>query len=165
MLFKKQVKKTPNKVAISFEGEDITYEDLDNQTDKIAEILINKGIKKSNIVSIFIPKSLQFFIYMLGILKAGATYLPLDVEFPDNRVNYILTDSKAKLCLTDEDNKKRISIPINTLTIDDINNEEIKAENIVDKIEIEPKDNCYIIYTSGTTRRTQRCCCYSSKCD
>ena len=164
-MFKKQVKKTPKKIAISFEGEEITYEDLDEQSDRIAEVLIKKGIKKSNIVSIFIPKSLDFFTYMLGILKAGATYLPLDVEFPDNRVNYILNDSKSKLCLTDEVGKKRISIPINTLTSDEINKEEIKAENIVDKIEIEPKDNCYIIYTSGTTRRTKRGCCYSSKCN
>lgn len=164
-MFKKQVKKTPKKIAISFEGEEITYEDLDEQSDRVAEVLIKKGIKKSNIVSIFIPKSLEFFTYMLGILKAGATYLPLDVEFPDNRVNYILNDSKSKLCLTDEVGKKRISIPIKTLTIDEINKEEIKDENIVDKIEIEPKDNCYIIYTSGTTRRAKRCCCYSSKCN
>ncbi len=148
-VFQQQVKNTPDKVAISFEGTEITYKDLDIKSNNVANILVKNGVKKSDIVAIFMPKSLEFFINMIGILKAGATYLPLDIEFPDTRVNYILTDSKAKLCITDEESKTRISTSVNTLT-----NEEI-SKKIIDGnkpgIKIEPDDNCYIIYTSGTT--------------
>lgn len=153
-LFKEQVKKRPNKIAISFEENEITYNELDIKSDKITSVLQKKGIKKSDIVAIFLPKSLEFFINMLGILKAGATYLPLDVEFPDTRVNYILNDSKAKMCITNEDEKDRI-----TTQVDKITNEEIEKnalKNIRNDVDILADDSCYVIYTSGTTRRTKR---------
>ena len=146
-LFKTQVKKNPHKIAISFEGEEITYEELDNKSDKLANVLSKKGIVKSDIVAIFLPKSLDFFICMLGILKAGATYLPIDVEFPDNRVNYILNDSKAKLCITDDERKNRISVLTTSITKDKL--DKISAKE--NEVAVEQSDNCYIIYTSGTT--------------
>ena len=146
-LFKNQVKKNPQKIAISFEGDEISYEELDNKSDKLANALSKKGIVKSDIVAIFLPKSLDFFICMLGILKAGATYLPIDIEFPDNRVNYILNDSKAKLCITDDERKQRISVSTSSITKSKL--DKISAKK--SEVEVEPSDNCYIIYTSGTT--------------
>lgn len=157
--FKEQVQKNPDNIAISFEGELITYHELDMQSDRIAKVLLKNKIKKSDIVAIFLPRSLQYFISLLGILKVGGTYLPLDVEFPDSRINYILTDSKTKLCITDENEKQRIDKKINTLLYREassiISNEEIDYPNI------NADDNCYIIYTSGTTRRSKRCSCIS----
>ena len=147
--FKEQVKKRPNKIAISFEGNEITYNELDTKSDKVANILLNKNVKKSDIVSIFLPKSLDFFIDMLGILKVGATYLPIDVEFPNNRVNYILNDSKSMLCITNEEGEKRISVDIDTLVDSQI--DDIKITETNNDVNISSDDNCYIIYTSGTT--------------
>ncbi len=161
-MFKEQVKNRPDKTAISFEGNEITYNELDMQSDKIANVLRKKGIEKSDIVAIFLPKSLEFFINMIGILKAGATYLPLDVEFPDTRVNYILTDSKAKICITNEDEKSRITTQIDTITNEEIDSFKLNKKDI--DINISADDNCYIIYTSGTTRRTKRSSSDTQKC-
>ena len=153
-IFEEQVKNRPNETAISFEGNEITYNELDIRSDKVANALIKRGIEKSDIVAIFLPKSLNFFISMLGILKAGATYLPLDVEFPDTRVSYILNDSKSKMCITNKDGKERITTQVDILTNDEI--DKCSIEKIDNKTDISADDNCYIIYTSGTTRRTQR---------
>lgn len=151
-IFKEQVKNRPKKTAISFEGNEITYNELDIRSDKVANALIKRGIKKSDIVAIFLPKSLNFFISMLGILKAGATYLPLDVEFPDTRVSYILNDSKSKMCITNKDGKERITTQVDILTNDEI--DKCPIEKMDNKIDIPADNSCYVIYTSGTTRRT-----------
>lgn len=151
--FKEQVGKNPNNIAISFEGEEITYNELDMQSNKVANALLKKKIKKADIVAILLPRSLEFFIDMLGILKVGGTYLPLDVEFPNSRINYILNDSKASLCITDEDGVTRIDEEVNILThkeIDKTVSQELQKD-------INENDNCYIIYTSGTTRKSKRC--------
>lgn len=151
--FEEQVRKNPNNIAISFEGKEITYSELDIQSNKVANALLKKKIKKADIVAILLPRSLEFFIDMLGILKVGGTYLPLDVEFPNSRINYILNDSKTSLCITDEDGVTRIDEEVNILThkeIDKTVSQELQKD-------INENDNCYIIYTSGTTRKSKRC--------
>ena len=151
--FEEQVRKNPNNIAISFEGKEITYSELDIQSNKVANALLKKKIKKADIVAILLPRSLEFFIDMLGILKVGGTYLPLDVEFPNNRINYILNDSKTSLCITDEDGITRIDGEVDILThkeIDKTVSQELQKD-------VNENDNCYIIYTSGTTRKSKRC--------
>lgn len=158
--FKEQVEKNPNNVAISFEGKEITYNDLDKQSDKVANSLLKRKIKKSDIVAILLPRSLEFFIDMLGILKVGGTYLPLDIEFPDSRINYILNDSNTKLCITDDDGIHRIDGKMNILTHNEIDKVEPQKINK----NISATDNCYIIYTSGTTRKSKRRSSNPQKC-
>ena len=146
-LFKVQVKNNPNKIAITYENQSITYYELDQKSSQIANMLLENKISLGNIVAILLPKSIEFFISIIGILKVGAIYIPIDINFPDNRINYIMSDSKPSLCITNSFQKNRIS---NTQTIDfyECNN----FDNVFDKkINIHEDTGCYIIYTSGTT--------------
>ncbi len=117
-LFKIQVKERPNETAIIFEDEQITYKELDIESDKYAQVLIDNNVNIGDIVGVYLPKSLQLFIAIIGILKAGAIYLPIDISFPNTRVNYMLKDSKSKICITTEDIFKNISTDIKILNIE-----------------------------------------------
>ena len=96
-----------------------------------------------------VEKSLEMIIGMLAILKAGGTYLPIDVDYPVDRISYILKDSEVEILLVD--NKLNGNIEFSNLIID-INNENINVEDRSNLININnSKDLAYIIYTSGTT--------------
>lgn len=148
-LFKTQVNKHPNKIAIVFENKEITYKELDKESDKYAQMLINKNIKCDDIIGIYLPKSLELFISIIGILKVGAIYLPIDADFPINRINYMLKDSQAKVCITSKGNCENISPIVETINVEDITKSTILENNIFSNVS--GSSGCYIIYTSGST--------------
>ena len=131
------------------EGETtLTYEELDRQANIMARHLIKQGIKKGAIVACFIPKSKELLISLLAIMKAGGIYLPLDVNLPSNRLEYILNDSQSKICLVTH---QRPNIKSTTFTFLDFS--EAVRDNSVNKLidEAKPTDIAYMIYTSGST--------------
>lgn len=148
-LFKIQVNKHPNKIAIVFENKEITYKELDKESDKYAQMLINKNIKCDDIVGIYLPKSLELFISIIGILKVGAIYLPIDIDFPINRINYMLKDSQAKVCITSERKCENLFPIVETINVEDITKSTILEKNIFSNVS--GSSGCYIIYTSGST--------------
>ncbi|NIM16712.1 MAG: AMP-binding protein [Candidatus Aminicenantes bacterium] len=99
-LFAEQVEKTPGKTAVVFEGEELTYRDLNERANKLARILRKKGVKPGHIVPIIVEHSLEMIVGILSILKAGGTYLPIDEENPKNRVVSMLNDCQASILLT-----------------------------------------------------------------
>ena len=93
-------RKFPERIAVSFKDEEISYRDLDEQTGKLATILINKGVKRGDRVGILINKSIPSIISIFGILKAGAVYVPLDPKAPSSRIAYIIENCEIKYLLT-----------------------------------------------------------------
>ena len=134
-LFEEQVTKAPDKVVVIACGKTLTYSELNEEANRIAHSLIEKGIGRGDIVAFMLPRRSYLISTMLGILKAGAAYMPIDPDYPQDRIEYMLSDSGAKFCVTD----KNIS---ELLDNSNINNPAI----IVDSA-----NNCYCIYTSGST--------------
>ena len=147
-LFEEQVKKTPNNIAIVFEGKEITYKELNDKANKIANFLrIEKGIKSNDIVALIFKRSFEMIIAILGTLKSGAAYLPIDPDFPEERIKYMIEDSNSKVVLSNIEDKyiNGINIEkISKLELDKYNNEDLHKTTKLD-------DLAYIIYTSGTT--------------
>lgn len=134
-LFEDQVQKIPNQTAVIACDKTLTYAELNEESNRIAHALIEKGISVGDIVAFMLPRKSYLISAMFGILKSGAAYLPLDSDYPQERIDYILNDSQAKFLITD-DNITRL-----------INNE--KGENPL--ILISSEELCYCIFTSGST--------------
>ncbi|URZ00311.1 non-ribosomal peptide synthetase [Clostridium felsineum] len=148
-LFKEKVLEYPNNISLVFKNEKITYKQLDSRVSELAKIIINFKIGKGNIVGIIVDRSLEMVVSMLAVLKSGAAYLPIDPEYPLDRINYIIEDSKVSLILT----KKKLDLNFNfigdIIYLDDKKIYKLKkASSILERI---PKDTAYIIYTSGST--------------
>ena len=91
-LFKKQVKKNEEKKVIIFQNWWVTYKELDDMSDCVARFLKQKNYEKDSIVGIMVPRSIEMIIYIIGVLKAGLAYLPIDPAYPVERVKYMLED-------------------------------------------------------------------------
>lgn len=152
-LFSKQVQRTPENTAVVDHLSQLTYKQLDEQSDQVAAYLMDKGIGSGDFVGIMLTRRKEFVTSVLGILKAGAAYLPLASEYPNERLQYMLEDSEAKLLITSNDlldekmNESGFTSP-QTLFIDDLD-----AYTPADKSlpAINPDQAAYMIYTSGST--------------
>ncbi len=150
-LFESQVKKTPNNIAIKYKNSFLTYDQLNQKANQLANYLIMQNIKNNDIVAIRINKSLEMIIGILAILKIGACYLPIDLSYPEERVNFMLRDSKATILLTNNQHINDININVNKIALDSniYNLANYSCDNL--KRCSSPDDLMYIIYTSGST--------------
>lgn len=151
-LFEEQVLLSPKNVAIKFENSSMTYEELNQKSNQLAHFLRNLGIKPNDVVAIRLNKSLEMVIGILGILKAGGCYLPIDLSYPQERVSFMLKDSSAKIFLTNSLHKNDVEISIHTYLLD-LNDTNKIYKNDINNLECvnTPDDLIYIIYTSGST--------------
>ena len=99
-LFRKSAKKFAGKTALIFHDETLTYAQLDNWSDRVAEYLLNKGIGHRSNVGVWWQRGLELHAIILGIVKAGATYVPVDREIPAERVEVILQEVGAAACFS-----------------------------------------------------------------
>ena len=150
-LFQRQVALSPDAVAVVDSLGSMTYKELDNQSNILAKVLVDKGIAKDNFVAIMLPRCKEFLVAVLGVFKAGGAYVPLDPEYPEAHLSYILDNAQAKLLLstcslaTKKSFKGKFSDRM--LFIDDIdfNSEPVPINNS------HPCSLAYMIYTSGST--------------
>ncbi|MDO5555629.1 MAG: amino acid adenylation domain-containing protein [Clostridia bacterium] len=146
-LFEKQVKKNPNNVALKFKNKKLTYKELDEKVNVLANYFTSIGIKEEPI-TLLLNRSLEMVISMLAVLKVGAYYIPIDPNWPMDRVKYIVEDSNSKYVITHEQYITQ-ELNIQYVDVDKILEEKNKSVNIKDKSKIEGYS--YIIYTSGST--------------
>ena len=139
--FEKQVDKKPDDVALVASDATLTYAELNEKANRIANGLINKGIKAQSNILVMLPRTSDLIASILGILKAGCAFIPIDLEYPKDRINYIYENSQANYILSAE--KEDNSINVNELL------EEKDSSN--PNVEITPDDLAYMIYTSGST--------------
>lgn len=148
-LFEEQVEKTPEAFAATFEQEQVTYRELNEKANQLARVLRTKGVGPNQIVGLMAERSLETVIGILGIIKAGGAYLPIDPEYPDERIEYMLQNSKATLCLTQKSLVDEINLPIDLMVLDDPDLYSGDGSNL--DSQNHPEDLVYIIYTSGST--------------
>ncbi|MHB8127094.1 MAG: non-ribosomal peptide synthetase family protein [Desulfitobacteriaceae bacterium] len=153
-LFEDQAIKSPNSTAIVFGEKSLTYLELNERANQLARYIRNKGMTRNSIVGLLVNRSLEMVIGILGILKAGAAYLPIDPGYPSERIAYMLNQSHTRLTLTDRDNPEigitgncefaNISLRNTTVyAADTANLDKDKKAN--------PDDLAYVIFTSGST--------------
>ena len=98
-LFEEQVEKTPDAIAIGFDGQSLTYQQLNCRANQLAHYLIGLGVGREKLVGICVERSLEMVIGLLGILKAGGAYVPLDPAYPRDRLKFMMEDAKVTRCL------------------------------------------------------------------
>lgn len=145
-LFESQVKKTPYDYAVAFKGSKITYLELNNKANLLAESLQKQNVKPNDFVAIYVERSIEMIIGIIGILKAGGAYVPIDPVYPIDRVNAILSDCRPKAILT---YKEDIDTDICKIDLFRFKKSEGKQNNL--NASVNPEDSLYVIYTSGTT--------------
>lgn len=151
-LFEEQVQLTPNRIAIKYNNDSMTYEELNKKANQVAHFLRNLGIKSNDVVAIRLNKSLEMIVGILGILKAGGCYLPIDLSYPQERISFMLKDSSAKIFLTNQAHQKDLDIPIDCYLLDMTDSNPIYKNDTTNLPCINsPEDLIYIIYTSGST--------------
>ena len=148
-LFEEQVEKTPDNIAVVFEDQKLTYRELNQRANSLASYLRSQKIGRNDIVGIMVNRSLEMIISILAVLKSGACYIPIDPEYPQDRIEYMLNNSSAKLLLTFKRLENKVTFD-NKLFVELDN--ELYNSNKDNLINInEPDDLAYIIYTSGST--------------
>jgi amino acid adenylation domain-containing protein len=154
-LFEEQVKSYPNNIALVFEKQSLTYQELNQKANQLARYLReNYQIEPNILIGICIEPSLEMIIGLLGILKLGSTYVPIDPNYPESRIDYIISDSELSILLTQSiiQDKFLSSQGKNLdhlICLDECDFELGSKENL--GIENQPNDLAYIIYTSGST--------------
>ncbi|HEX8608816.1 MAG TPA: condensation domain-containing protein, partial [Pedobacter sp.] len=124
-LFAAQAAKTPDAVAVVFEGAKLTYKELDERSNQLAHYLISRGVKEETLVPICIDRSLEMIIGILGILKSGGAYVPIDPGYPRDRIEYMVEDTGGSLIITSK--ASRESLPGKDIIELDRNWKEISA--------------------------------------
>ncbi|MDM9580254.1 non-ribosomal peptide synthetase [Nostoc sp. GT001] len=151
-LFEAQVARIPNAIAIEFAGQQLTYRELNQQANQVANYLQTLGVKPDVIVGICIERSLQMMIGLLGIMKAGGVYVPLDPAYPQERLAFMLNDSQAPVLLTQQSlSDKLTKHHAQVVCIDSDWHIIGKQSQQNPNSGVKPENLVYTIYTSGST--------------
>ncbi|HEU4452819.1 MAG TPA: amino acid adenylation domain-containing protein, partial [Longimicrobium sp.] len=151
-MFAEQAARTPDAAALTFGGESVTYAELDARANRLAHHLVKRGAGKDSLVGLLVDRSIETVVGILGIVKAGAGYLPLDPVYPDDRLAYMLEDSGAPIVVTTSDLAGRLPAEGIEIVRVDADAEAIAAESSdAPSIDISPESLAYVIYTSGST--------------
>ncbi|AXI80468.1 non-ribosomal peptide synthase/polyketide synthase [Peterkaempfera bronchialis] len=137
-LFARQVRATPDAVAVVAGGTELTYRELDLRTNRLARALTRRGVRPETPIAVMLERSAELVVAILAIVKAGGAYVPLDSRFPSSRIELILRETGAALVLTE-----------------DVLTALLQAEPDPSALEVpcDPRQLAYIMYTSGSTGR------------
>lgn len=151
-IFERQVAITPDAIALVFKGKELTYRDLNGRANQLAHYLQRLGVKPDSLVGICVERSEDMIVALLGVLKSGAAYVPIDPSYPRDRIEYILEESEAELLVTssqlpavvDENRVAAVYLDTHWAQI----SEETPGNPLSD---VSPSNMCYVIFTSGST--------------
>ncbi|BBD60567.1 amino acid adenylation domain-containing protein [Nostoc sp. HK-01] len=151
-LFEAQAKKTPDAIAVSFDHQYLTYQELNHKANQLAHYLKKQGVKPEVLVGICVERSLDMIVGILGILKAGAAYLPLDLAYPQERLSFMLEDAKVSLVLTQQRLQEWLPHNQQQTIYLDVDWPLIAQESQANlEIKLTTTNLAYVIYTSGST--------------
>jgi len=156
-IFEARAQAQPEALAVIFGPQETTYGDLDRRANRLAHHLRRSGVGSGVAVGMLLPRSIDAYAAMLAILKAGAAYVPVDPEYPADRIAYILADSGACALVTTAELAICHASFRGAVICIDADRGRIAAESSEafspDQFHIDPQDLCYVIYTSGSTGR------------
>lgn len=153
-LFEDQVIKSPNDTALIFGDKRLSYYELNEKSNQLARYIKNKGMTSNSIVGLLVNRSLEMVIGILGILKAGAAYLPIDPGYPSERIAYMLSQSHTGLTLTDRDNPDSSTngnCEYANISLSNTMVYAADATNLDNENKANTDDLAYVLFTSGST--------------
>ncbi len=150
-LFERSVENNPEKLAVICENQSITYRELNENANRVANTLISEGVQPENKIAVIMPRCINAYAARQGVLKSGGAFVPISPEYPDERIGYILSGANAKIIITTNDvlkNRTELFSQYRALCIEDIlKSDEISNPNVL----INPNNLAYCIFTSGST--------------
>src|SRR5260370_1690421 len=153
-LFEAQVERTPDAVALVFEGQELTYRELSARANQLAHHLQALGVGPEVLVGIYMERSIEMIVGLLGVLKAGGAYVPLDPVYPQERLAFMIQDSQVAVLLA----QRRLvgHLPRHTARVICLDSDwqaiaQERDTNVTSREE--PENLAYVIYTSGSTGR------------
>ncbi|MHA4842639.1 non-ribosomal peptide synthetase [Flavitalea antarctica] len=152
-VFEAQVSKTPDSVAVIFETSQLTYKALSEKSNQLAHYLQKKGVKRGDLIPVCIDRGLDMIVSILGILKAGAAYIPIDPEYPEERISYMLQDSGALTVVSSKSATLKLNNSANFSIIDPDGHWPLISQEATHNPQTmgQSQDLAYVIYTSGST--------------
>lgn len=148
-LFEEQVAQNKDEIAVVSSAKEYTYDELNSKANAIAKTLQDRGVTKNSFVGLAVERSFDLIASVLGIIKAGGCCFPIDMNYPSDRISFMIDDAKPNLILTTHSAKKRIPDCESEIILVDNISEQNKT--IFKTIYPEPNDLIYLIYTSGST--------------
>ncbi|AKG37752.1 hypothetical protein VK70_13485 [Paenibacillus durus ATCC 35681] len=147
-----QVVQTPEAVAVEFKDRSLTYSELNSLTNRVARFLLSKRGTKGEFVGVYMDRSIEMVVALVSIMKAGLAYVPIDSEYPADRIRYMIEDSDVPLILTQEWHLEALA-EFNTeaVVLADLELFAFDESNV--ERNLGPDSSCYMIYTSGSTGR------------
>lgn len=144
-IFERKVKENPDKTILYTEDGELTYDELNKKSNRIANSLIKKGVKAEDRVMFMMRRNSDLIATVFGIVKAGASFIPIDPNYPKNRIYQILEDSNSKFIIVNSEIEYNGK---NRIDVDELLAEE---DNLNPNVEINSNNLCFLIYTSGST--------------
>ncbi|MCP3774858.1 amino acid adenylation domain-containing protein [Paenibacillus sp. MZ04-78.2] len=148
-LFEEQARRTPDHPAVKYEQQVLTYHALDERANRLARTLLAKGLQPEQLVGIIAERSLEMVIGILAILKAGGVYVPIDPDYPNERIQYMLEDSAASIVLTQIHLLENVVYQGQVIFLDDPASYDVDPAR--PRTNVPSNQLAYVIYTSGTT--------------
>ncbi|GAA4617549.1 non-ribosomal peptide synthetase [Actinoallomurus liliacearum] len=154
-LFEAQVARTPDAVALVYEGVELTYAEFDARANRLAHYLVECGVRPERPVALALPRSVELPVAMYAVVKAGAAYVPVDPDHPADRIAYVLTDTRPAVVITTTGIAGRLPNEAPLLILDDpgVRDELDALPATAPSRSVAPGDAAYVIYTSGSTGR------------
>ncbi len=146
-LFREQVKARDSAIAVCLGARTLSYRELDRLSDRVAVALSKRGVGPDVIVGLLTDRTIEMLVCMFGILKAGGAYLPIDVDYPADRIQYLVGDSGTRIVLATGEAAAMVFPGVEVLEIEAA----LEEEGVLQHAAIGPSNLCYVIYTSGTT--------------
>ena len=153
-----QATRTPDHIAVVFERERLTYRELEHRASLVAQRLRGLGAEPDALVGLFVERSLEMVVGMLGILKAGAAYVPIDATYPAERIAYMMADARVRCVLTQEQLVRRLPHAASPAVCLDTFDWRAAAEPAEPDVRVRADNLAYVIYTSGSTGRPKGVC-------
>jgi amino acid adenylation domain-containing protein len=151
-LFEAQVERTPEAIALIFDNERISYRELNRRANQLAHHLINLGVGPEQLVGICVERSIEMVVALLGVLKAGAAYLPLDPSYPRERLSFMISDAQPALVLTQQQRREVLAgIDVDLICVDTDWDRIAACSEESPAVDVSEESLCYAIYTSGST--------------
>lgn len=151
-LFEAQAKKKPDAIAAVFESERLTYRELDRRSNQLANYLQTLGVKPGVMVGVFVERSLDMIVALLGVMKAGGAYVPMDPTYPAERISFVLADASVPVLLTQESLYRTVNIGgAHHVFLDTEWRTIAQHGSDAPPVAVSSEDLAYVIYTSGST--------------
>src|SRR5688572_26695351 len=138
-------------IAIEYKQQKLRYKDLIEKSNQFAALLIEQGVVTGQTIGLAVDRSPEMIIALLAIMKSGGAYIPLDPEYPRERIEYMLEDSEAKILITSKKYSRHFKTNTKVLIIEDCLSTLTQFSNEYPAINLKGSDLAYILYTSGST--------------